>query len=247
MASISVFLGEFFGDVFLTLFGCGVVANHVLSKTKGFKSGWLSVSLGWGLAVSLGVFVAQSVGSEQADLNPAVTLAKYIVGGIYSAEDILPMIFSQIAGAFVGAVLVWVIYFSHWKETSDSGLKLAVFSTGPEIRSNVSNLLTETLSTAALVFGIGSIFGQATSHGLVSPGMGAYFVGLLVWAIGLSLGGPTGYAINPARDLGPRLAHAILPIAGKGPSDWGYAWIPVLGPLLGGVLGAFLWKFLLLR
>lgn len=241
MISLPVLIGEFLGDTFLTLFGCGVVANVSLSKSKGENSGWLAIATGWGLAVMGGVFVAQSVGSSQADLNPAVTLAKYIIGGIYEKQDLFPIILSQLGGGFLGAVLVWFAYFPHWKETNDPSVKLGVFSTGPAIPCPVSNLINEVIGTMALVFGIGAIFGKAT-HGFLAPGMGAYFVGALVWAIGLSLGGPTGYAINPARDLGPRLAHTLLPISGKGSSNWSYAWIPVLGPFLGGAIGAVLWK-----
>lgn len=242
MISIPHLLGEFFGTSFLTLFGCGVGANCSLSKSKGENAGWLAIATGWGFAVIGGVFVAQSIGSEQADLNPAVTIAKYIVGGIYEFQDIIPIILLQILGGFLGAVLVWLTYLAHWKETKDPVLKLGVFSTSPAIRNPLSNLITEIIGTFALVFGIGSIFGKATSHGLMSPGMGPYLVGILVWSIGLSLGGPTGYAINPARDLGPRLAHALLPISGKGKSDWSYAWIPVLGPVIGGIIGALMWK-----
>src|SRR3989338_9421572 len=245
MISQSVLLGEFLGDTFLTLFGCGVVANCLLSKSKGKNAGWLAIATGWGFAVIGGVFVAQSVGSEQADINPAVTIAKYLIGGIYGSEDLFPIILVQILGGFLGAVLVWLTYLPHWKETKDPVSKLSIFSTVPAIRQPVSNLITEIIGTFALVFGIGAIFGKATNNGLVSPGMGPYFVGILVWAIGLSLGGPTGYAINPARDLGPRLAHALLPISGKGHSDWSYAWIPVLGPVIGGIAGAVLWKLFL--
>jgi glycerol uptake facilitator protein len=235
-------LGEFLGCVFLILFGGGVVANTLLSKSKGLNAGWLAISTGWGFAVMGGVFVAKSVGSIQADLNPAVTLAKYLLGGIYSLSDLFPIMLAQISGCFLGATLVWLTYLPHWKETRDPSLKLAVFSTGPAIRHSPSNLMTEVIGTTILVFGIGAIFGKATNNGAISPAMGPYLVGILVWAIGLSLGGSTGYAINPARDLGPRIAHALLPIAGKGKSDWTYSWIPVLGPVLGGIIGAYLWK-----
>lgn len=235
-------LGEFLGCIFLILFGGGVVANTLLTKSKGLNAGWLAISTGWGFAVMGGVFVAKSAGSIQADLNPAVTLAKYLLGGIYTLSDLVPIMCAQITGCFFGATLVWLTYLPHWKETRDPTLKLAVFSTGPAIRHSPSNLMTEVIGTTILVFGIGAIFGKATNNGAISPAMGPYLVGILVWAIGLSLGGSTGYAINPARDLGPRIAHALLPIAGKGKSDWNYSWIPVLGPVLGGIIGAFLWK-----
>jgi glycerol uptake facilitator protein len=240
-----ILLGEFLGSIFLILFGGGVVANTLLTKSKGINAGWLAISTGWGFAVMGGVFVAKSVGSVQADLNPSVTLAKYLLGDIYATSEILPIMCVQIIGCFFGAILVWLTYFPHWKETTDPSLKLAVFSTCPAIRHSPSNLLAEIIGTTILVFGIGAIFGKATNNGAISPAMGPYLVGILVWAIGLSLGGATGYAINPARDLGPRLAHALLPIAGKGKSDWKYSWIPVLGPLLGGIIGAFLWKWFL--
>jgi glycerol uptake facilitator protein len=237
-----ILLGELLGSVFLILFGGGVVANTLLTKSKGINAGWLAISTGWGFAVMGGVFVAKSVGSVQADLNPAVTLAKYLLGGIYASSEIIPIMCAQIIGCFVGAILVWLTYLPHWKETEDPSLKLAFFSTGPAIRHSPSNLMTEVIGTTILVFGIGAIFGKATNNGAISPAMGPYLVGILVWAIGLSLGGSTGYAINPARDLGPRIAHALLPIAGKGKSDWKYSWVPVLGPVLGGIIGAYLWK-----
>ncbi len=238
----AIILGEFIGCVFLIIFGGGVVANTLLTKSKGINAGWFAISAGWGFAVMGGVFVAKSVGSEQADLNPAVTLAKFLLGGIYSISEIFPIFISQIAGCFVGAILVWLTYLPHWKETKDPSLKLAVFSTGPAIRNSPANLMAEIIGTTILVFGIGAIFGKATNNGAISPAFGPYLVGILVWAIGLSLGGATGYAINPARDLGPRIAHFLLPIAGKGKSDWNYSWVPIVGPVLGGVLGAFLWK-----
>lgn len=240
-----VLLGEFFGSIFLILFGGGVVANTLLTKSKGINAGWLAISTGWGFAVMGGVFVAKSVGSIQADLNPAVTLAKYLLGGIYTISDIFPIVIVQIVGCFFGAVLVWLTYLPHWKVTKDPSLKLAVFSTGPAIRHSPSNLISEIIGTAILVFGIGAIFGKATNNGAISPAMGPYLVGVLVWAIGLSLGGATGYAINPARDLGPRIAHAVLPISGKGKSDWKYSWVPILGPVLGGIIGAYFWKMFL--
>lgn len=238
----AVLLGEFLGCVFLILFGSGVVANSLLSKSKGEGAGWLAIATGWGFAVMVGVFVAKSVGSEQADLNPAVTLAKFVLGNTLTWIQMLLIMGVQILGCFFGGVLVWLTYLPHWKATQNQAYKLAVFSTSPAIRNAPANLIAEIIGTMVLVIGIGAIFGRSTNHGVMSPAMGPYLVGILVWAIGLSLGGATGYAINPARDLGTRLAHALLPIAGKGKSDWGYAWIPVAGPLLGGVLGAVVWK-----
>lgn len=233
----SAWLGELLGTFFLIVFGCGVVANTLLSRSKGENGGWLSIVTGWAMAVMIGVFVAQSAGSMQADINPAVTLAKYILCVYDNLPQVLCLMLSQLLGAFLGAIVVWLIYLPHWKETTDPTKKLAVFSTAPAIRQTGANFLTETLCTIILVMGIWAIFGEATMGSPVN-GLGPYLVGMLVWGIGLSFGGPTGYAINPARDLGPRLAHAILPIAGKGNSDWEYAWVPVLAPFLGAMLGA---------
>lgn len=240
-----ILLGEFFGCIFLILFGSGVVASSLLHKSKGQGGGWIAITAGWGLGVMVAVFVAQSIGSAQADLNPAVTFSKYLLGNIYTIKNIFPIMLTQIAGCFVGATLVWITYLAHWKETRDPEIKLGVFCTGPAIRKWQANLLTEIIGTGALVLCIGGIFDK-TVHGNIPEGFGPYLVGLLVWAIGLSLGGPTGYAINPARDLGPRLAHAALPIAGKGKSDWKYAWIPIIGPLIGAAVAVFFWKLLLL-
>jgi glycerol uptake facilitator protein len=185
------------------------------------------------------VFVAQATGSPNADLNPAVTVAK-IVNGSTTFSDGLTRIAAEFIGAFLGSVLVFLSYYKHWGETSDAGLKLACHSTGPAIRSPLWNLITEIVGTFVLLFVIFSIFGKLAIPGGAAGGVGPFLVGILVWGIGLSLGGPTGYAINPARDLGPRIAHAILPIPGKGSSDWGYAWIPVVGPIIGAALAAVL-------
>ena len=233
-------LGEFLGTMMLIILGDGVVANVVLAKNKGNGSGWIVITAGWGFAVVIGVFTAISAGAPQADINPAVTLAKLIMGGTYTVPQALVTMVAQIAGAFFGAVVVWLAYLNHWEPTAEPGSKLAVFSTGPAVRKPVNNLITEIIGTIVLVAGVGAIFSGATG-GSPAVGLGPYLVGMLVWGIGLSLGGPTGYAINPARDLGPRIAHAILPIAGKGGSDWAYAWIPVVGPFVGGALGAFFW------
>lgn len=231
-------LGEFFGTMMLIILGNGAVASSLLHKSKGHQAGWVAITAGWFIAVVMGIFVAQSVGSPNADINPVISLAKF-TWHYYPMDKTVFFILAQIAGAFVGAVLVWLVYLPHWKETECSNLKLMVFSTKPAIRAYPHNLLCEAIATAVLVLGVAAIFSKS-SAGPVN-GLGPYLVGALVWGIGLSLGGPTGYAINPARDLGPRLAHALLPIAGKGTSDWTYAWVPVLGPILGGMLAAWIW------
>ncbi|MGE5517410.1 MAG: MIP/aquaporin family protein [Bacteroidota bacterium] len=231
--------GEFFGTMILILLGDGVVANVLLNKSKGQNSGWIVIATGWGLAVLAGIIASLGVGGV-AHLNPAVTVALAASSGDLST--VVPYIAAQVAGAFVGAALVWLVYLPHWAATEDAGLKLAIFSTGPAIRNIPANALTEFLVTIVLVvvgFAIGSK-GVAASG--LPGGFGPYLWGMLVWGIGLSLGGPTGYAINPARDLGPRIAHQVLPIAGKGDSDWGYALVPVLAPLAGGVVGAVICK-----
>lgn len=233
-------LGEFLGTMCLIILGGGVVANVLLQQSKGFNGGWITIATGWFVAVVIGVFVAQSAGAPNADINPAVSLAKYLLG-FYSIPVMLAIMGAQILGALVGAVIVWLAYLPHWRVTENQLHKLLVFCTSPAIRHYPSNILCEIIGTTILVFGVGAIFGTATMHHPTS-GLGPYLVGVLVWGIGLSLGGPTGYAINPARDLGPRIAHTLLPIAGKGNSDWQYAWVPVLGPLLGGCIGALLWR-----
>ena len=234
-------VGEILGTMILILLGNGVVANVVLSKSKGNSSGWIVITAGWAFAVLAGVFVAAATGSPEADLNPAVTVAKMIHGGT-SFSDGISRIIGEFIGAFLGAVLVFLAYYPHWAETKDNpGGKLAVHATGPAIPNSMWNLVTEIIGTFVLVFVIFAIFakGGATAGSPVS-GVGPYLVACLVWGIGLSLGGPTGYAINPARDLGPRIAHALLPIPGKGDSGWGYSWIPVVGPIVGGVIAAYL-------
>jgi glycerol uptake facilitator protein len=235
---VSPFFGEFVGTLVLILLGNGVVAGVLLKRSKAESSGWIVITAGWALAVMAGVFVAIACGSKDAFLNPAVTLGFAISSGNYS--KLAPFVAAEMLGAFVGAALVWVHYLPHWKETPDSSLKLAVFCTGPAIRNMAANLLSEIIGTFVLVFVAGAIFSKAVTKDGPAAGLGPYLVGCLVWAIGLSLGGTTGYAINPARDLGPRIAHAVLPIAGKGNSDWGYASIPVVGPLLGGSLAGIL-------
>ncbi len=225
----NVLLGEFFGTLILILLGNGTVANITLSQSKAENSNWMVLTTGWGFAVMMGVFVALAFGAP-AHLNPAVTIGSAVVSGNYS--DLLPFVAVQLLGAFLGSVLVWVHYFPHWKLTSDPATKLGCFATAPAIENRWMNIVSEVIGTFVLVVGVGAIFA-----GDLAPGMGPFLVGALVWGIGLSLGGTTGYAINPARDLGPRLAHQILPIPGKGSSNFSYGVIPVLGPAVGGALG----------
>lgn len=235
---LSPFWGEFFGTLVLIVLGSGVVAGVLLEKSKAFGSGWIVITAGWAFAVTLGVFTAKTFGSADAHLNPAVTLAFAIKSGVF--ENVPNYIAAQMAGAFSGAVITWLHYLPHWSETENAELKLGVFATSPAIRHPLSNLISETFGTLVLVIGIYAIFSRGT--GGITAGMGPFLVGILVWAIGLSMGGTTGYAINPARDLGPRIAHAILPIAGKGSSDWKYAWVPAVAPLIGGALGGMLMR-----
>jgi glycerol uptake facilitator protein len=239
-----IFFSEVMGTAMLTLLGCGVVANVILPKTKGFNSGWVVITFGWGLAVFAGVYVAYKSG---AHLNPAVTLGlaasgNDLFGGNADLNiaaipttfgNVITYLAGELVGAFIGAVLAFLAFKTHFDQDAPGATKLAVFSTGPEIRSYGWNFITELIGTFVLVFVI-LLFGPSPS------GLGPLAVALLVVSIGMSLGGPTGYAINPARDLGPRIAHAVLPIRGKGHSDWGYSWVPVAGPIVGGVLGGLL-------
>ncbi len=230
------FLGELLGTMMLIILGDGVVAGVLLNKSKAQNSGWIVITTGWAFAVVIGVFTAGAFGSPDAHINPAVTLAFAVTSGDFS--KLATHIPAQLIGAFIGGVIVWLQYLPHWAETESQGFKLAVFSTGPAIRNVGTNLISEIIGTIVLVLGVAAIFQVSTPviGGGMAAGLGPLLVGGLVWGIGLSLGGPTGYAINPARDLGPRIAHAVLPIAGKGTSDWGYSWIPVVGPLVGGAL-----------
>jgi glycerol uptake facilitator protein len=229
---LSIFGAEAIGTALLILLGDGVVAAVLLSKSKAENSGWIVITWGWAMGVMVGVFaVAQFSG---AHLNPAVTFGFVLIGNI-EWSDVPAYLAGEFAGAMIGATLVWLSYLSHWRETEDPGLKLAVFCTAPAIRNTAHNIITEIIGTFVLVFGVLAFFADKAT---AATGLGGLLVGLLVLGIGLSLGGPTGYAINPARDLGPRIMHAILPIPGKGDSDWGYSWIPVVGPLIGGALGA---------
>lgn len=237
---LAPWFGEFMGTTVLILLGDGVVAGVLLKRSKAENAGWMVITAGWAFAVMCGIFTAIACGSSKAHLNPAVTLGVAVSSGNYS--QVLPFVLAQVLGAITGATLVWVHYLPHWKETEDAGAKLAVFSTGPAIRHFPANFVSEVIGTFVLVFVAAAIFTKTVT--VPVAGLGPFLVGALVWAIGLSLGGTTGYAINPARDLGPRIAHAILPIAGKGASDWNYAAIPVFGPLVGAVLAGLLVKFL---
>lgn len=247
---MQVYLAEFVGTLILVLLGDGVVAGVLLRYSKAEDAGWIVITFGWGMAVAMAVY---SVGAiSGAHINPAVTIGLASIGS-HPWAMVPGYILAQMLGAFTGAVLVWLAYRSHWAATDDPGLKLGVFCTAPAIRNTVSNLITEIIGTALLVFGIVAIVANTqniTEAASVDPaqvfqlGIFPLIVGLLVFAIGLSLGGPTGYAINPARDLGPRIAHALLPIPGKGGSDWGYSWIPVVGPIIGGVIGAVAYSIL---
>ena len=240
---MQVYLAEFIGTMILVLLGDGVVAGVLLRNSKAENSGWIVITLGWGMAVAMAVYAVGWISG--AFINPAVTIGFATIGLLPWAQ-VPGFIIAQFLGAFVGAVLVWLAYLPHWEETADPGLKLGVFSTAPAIRNTVANLVTEIIGTAMLVFGVVAIVTTFTAGGreIAWSGLFPFLIGLLVLAIGLSLGGPTGYAINPARDLGPRIAHAVLPIAGKGGSDWGYSWIPVVGPIIGGILGAVLYSIL---
>jgi glycerol uptake facilitator protein len=242
---MEIFTAELIGTAILILFGDGVVAGVLLARSKAENAGWIVITLGWGLAVAIAVYaIGQFSG---AHLNPAVTIG-FALTESFGVEwgDVPEYLLGEFAGAMLGAVLVYLAYLPHWRETDDPGLKLAVFSTGPAIRNKPANLLTEIIGTFILVFGVLAIVGHFAEDVIGEAGLttalGQAFppllIGGLVVAIGLSLGGPTGYAINPARDLGPRIVHAILPIPGKGTSDWDYAWVPVVGPIIGGCIGA---------
>jgi glycerol uptake facilitator protein len=238
---MTAFTGELIGTLILVTLGDGVVANVLLNKSKGQNAGWMVITTGWAFAVAVAVYCVGSISG--AHLNPAVTLGLAGIGR-FDWALVPTYLAAQLLGAMLGATLVWLAYLPHWRETSDPAAKLGIFCTAPGIRHTAGNLLTEIIGTAMLVLGVLAILSPKNlipGSGF-DTGLGPFLVGTLVWSIGLSLGGPTGYAINPARDLGPRLAHALLPIAGKGGSDWSYAWIPVVGPLVGGLLGALFYK-----
>lgn len=254
---MSPIVAEIIGTAILILFGGGVVANVVLNKTKGKDSGWIVITWGWAMGVFVAVFAMGQFSG--AHINPAVTVG-LATAGLFEWGLVIPYIIAQTLGGFIGAVLVWLAYKDHFAETEDEAIKLAIFSTGPEIRNYPSNVMTEVIGTFILVFGVlylsspgfigmnGEMLSTITIDGKeVGFGLGALSalpVGLLVLGIGLSLGGPTGYAINPARDLGPRIAHALLPFPHKGSSDWAYSWVPIVGPLIGAALAAGLYQFL---
>ena len=233
------FQGEFLGTMVLLLLGDGVVAGVLLARSKAKDAGWVAITAGWAFAVMAGVYTARACGAP-GYINPVGPIVGLILNTV-TPDRLAPLIGGEVCGAFVGAVLVWLHYLPHWAETTDPGTKLAVFCTGPAIRRLPANVLSEAIGTFVLVFVGTAIVEKAIGGALMAP-----LAGALVWGIGLSLGATTGYAINPARDLGPRVAHALLPIPGKGPSDWGYAWVPVVGPILGGVVAAFAVKTVML-
>ena len=243
-------LAEAIGTMLLVLLGDGVVANVVLNRTKGQNGGWIVITVGWGVAVAMAVYAVGRISG--AHLNPAVTIGLAAIGS-FPWREVPGYLAAQMIGAFAGAVLVWLAYLPHWKVTADPASKLGVFATGPAVRNTTANFITEAIGTAVLLFGILAIAANAQTLSkpgdvdlsfVFSRGLQPLLVGVLVLGIGLSLGGSTGYAINPARDLAPRLAHALLPIPAKGSSDWGYSWIPVVGPIVGGIFGAGAYFFI---
>jgi glycerol uptake facilitator protein len=242
-------LAEAIGTMLLVLLGDGVVANVVLKGTKGENSGWVVITLGWGVAVAMAVYAVGRISG--AHLNPAVTIGLAVIGS-FAWADVPGYLAAQLIGGFLGAILVWLAYMPHWRLTEDPASKLGVFATGPAVRNHAGNFICEMIGTAVLLFGILAIAANAQTLSkpgdvdlsfVFSRGLQPLLVGVLVLGIGLSLGGPTGYAINPARDLAPRLAHALLPIPGKGTSDWGYSWIPIVAPIAGGIVGAGLYSY----
>lgn len=231
---MSAFVGEVVGTMILIILGGGVVGGVTLNKSNAKDSGWIVITMGWGLAVAIAVYAVGQISG--AHINPAVTLGLAIAGN-FPWSKVPEYILAQMIGAFLGACIVYLHYLPHWRATEDKATKLGVFSTGPAIPHTFSNLLSEIIGTFVLVLGL-----QAIGANKFTEGLNPLIVGFLIVAIGLSLGGTTGYAINPARDLGPRIAHALLPIVGKGDSNWGYAWIPVVGPILGGMFGALFYN-----
>ena len=245
---MQTYLAELVGTMILILLGDGVVANVLLERSKGQNGGWIVITAGWAIAVTVAVYFVGRISG--AHLNPAVTIALATIGS-FSWADVPAYLAAQMIGAILGGTLVWLMYLPHWRVTPDQGIKLGVFCTAPAIRHTAANFFSEMLGTAVLLFGILAIAANAQTLAkpgdvdlsfVFSRGLQPMLVGVLVFGIGLSLGGPTGYAINPARDLGPRIAHAMLPIAGKGGSDWDYAWIPVVAPIVGGIAGAGLYS-----
>ncbi len=231
---MNAYVAEFFGTMLLIVLGNGVVAGVVLKGTKSENAGWLTIVIGWGLAVTLAIYAVGKISG--AHLNPAVTIA-FAMKGDFPWSDVAGYVTAQLSGAVVGAFIVWLHFLPHWKRTDDQATKLGVFCTAPAIRNTFSNVVSEILATAVLVLGL--LFIGANDF---TQGLNPLVVGLLIISIGLSLGGTTGFAINPARDIGPRIAHTILPVFGKGSSDWGYAWIPVVGPIIGGIVGVLVYQ-----
>ena len=247
---MEAYLAEFIGTMLLIIFGDGVVAGVLLRNSKAENSGWIVITFGWAMGVAIAVYTVGRISG--AHINPAVTLGLASIGA-FEWVRVPGYIIAQMLGAFVGGVIVWLAYLPHWRHTEDPGLKLGVFCTAPAYRNTAANFITEVIGTAVLLFGVLGIVANAQQiqqaadvdlSSVFTFGLAPLLVGLLVLGIGLSLGGPTGYAINPARDLGPRIAHAVLPIAGKGSSDWEYSWIPVVAPIVGGILGAVLFRLL---
>ncbi|MGA8482452.1 MAG: MIP/aquaporin family protein [Chthoniobacterales bacterium] len=233
------FIAELIGTMLLIIFGDGVVANVLINKSKGQNSGWIVIATGWAMAVAVGVYASWPISG--AHINPAVTIGLAVIGKFPWAM-VVPYIIAQMIGAFLGAVIVWLAYRKHFEVTENADFKLLVFCTEPAIRDYPANLVTEIIGTFTLLFGVLSmLFFIDPKQPWVGNSLGPWVVTVLIWAIGLSLGGPTGYAINPARDLGPRIAHALLPIPGKRDSDFAYGWIPVVGPIIGGIIGALLY------
>jgi glycerol uptake facilitator protein len=233
---MSPYTAEFLGTMLLVILGDGVVANVLLKGTKGESAGLVPIVVTWGVAVTLAIYAVGRISG--AHLNPAVTIA-FFASGDFPANQVIGYILAQLAGGFSGGVIVWLFYFPHWEKTESQDLKLGVFCTAPAVRSTVWNLLSELIATAVLVLGLLFI-----GKNNFAEGLNPIVVGTLIIAIGFGLGGTTGFAINPARDLGPRIAHFILPISGKGHSDWSYSWIPVLGPILGGLFGAWIFNMM---
>ena len=238
----SPMLGEFMGTLIMMLLGDGVVAGVLLKKSKAENAGWLAITTAWAFAVLCGIFTANLFGSRDAHLNPAITLAMAIQSHDFS--NLAPYALAQFAGGFCGAVLVWLFYLPHWAVTEDADIKRGVFCTAPAIRNYPANVLSEAVATFVLVLVVGATGSKLVLTTGAASGLSPFLVGCLVWGVGLSLGGTTGYAINPARDFGPRIAHALLPIPGKTHSDWAYAWVPVVGPLIGAGFAGWVLKAL---
>ncbi|MDR3320920.1 MAG: aquaporin family protein [Synergistaceae bacterium] len=239
-------LGEFLGTMTLVAFGDSIVANLVLSDTKGNGAGWVHVNWGWSFGLMMGIYVAWAFGAAEADLNPAVTLFKFLVGGHYTAVQIIPTMLAELAGGAAGAVVVYFLYLNHWAPTEDPGLKLAVFSTGPARRDLGANFLTEVIATFFLIMGIQAIvkqLGTEPAAAQVNLNLLPFMIGGLLYALGAGMGGPTGYGMNPARDMGPRIAHALLPIPGKGPNDWEFGLaVATAGPFVGALISVAAFK-----